>query len=427
MSLSICTAPLDTIQVLETFQSCLPAFISVDIHKSESGVNWELARSRFREFPSPMTSYWAQEPLYIKTLISQEPMLEYQQSASPDQKIFRLSLNLPFMKKLLPFLLLFPTLLFAQQRSSAPDQESRMRVKELSSSAVRITNDTLRATSFTQPCGNTVLTYINTSNWGYVAGTNGFGDKEKAERLSYSTTSPIEILEVWGFFAVAEPVGDGTVQFNLYDTFTDGGPNTLIGSTTNSRVSGLGTTDSAIVATIFPVLGNVTLTGESSFLASLDISAIYATNDTVALFSTEAPCGDTTTSWELFSDDTWANMSDGGVTWGLQIDLYIAAVISFDETSSIEDGFSMDGLTIHPVYPSPAAHEINVPFELTTQDLIAVRLMDLNGRVVYQQAAQSFSPGEHEVAIDVSRLPAGVYTCLIETSEGALGSRIVVE
>lgn len=326
------------------------------------------------------------------------------------------------------FICLFsiPLLMLGQQRQSQPDESSRIRVTELPAGFSRVANDTLRPASFTQPCGNTVLTYNSSSNWGFVAGTNGFGDKEKAQRLEYSTTADIDILEIWAFFAVAKPVGDGTVKMKLYDTFTDGGPNTLIGETGSSRVSGLGIADSAIVATIFPVIGNVSLSGESSFLASLDISGIYATNDTVSLFTTEAPCGDTTSSWELFSDDSWANMSST-VTWGLQIDLYLASVISFDETSSIRDRLSLRGLAIGPAFPSPAQNALTIPITLDHPTEIDISVYDLNGRQVYSVQKGLLTSGDHLLNLDINDLSSGMYTFLIQTPQGALGSKFMVE
>ncbi len=330
------------------------------------------------------------------------------------------------MKYIFICLLSIPLMIFGQQRESQPNESSRMRVAELPASFSRVANDTLRPESFTQPCGSTVLTYLSSANWGYVSGTNGFGDKEKAQRLEYSTTADIDILEVWAFFAVAKSVGDGTVKFKLYDTFTDGGPNNFIGETGSSRVSGLGVADSAIVATIFPVIGNVSLSGESSFLASLDISGIYATNDTVSLFTTEEPCGDTTSSWELFSDDTWANMSSS-VTWGLQIDLYLASVISFDETSSIRDRVSQRGLSIGPAFPSPAQNALTIPVTLDQPTEIEISVYDLNGRQIYSVQKGLLTSGEHDLDLEINTLSSGLYTFLIQTPQGALGSKFVVE
>lgn len=330
------------------------------------------------------------------------------------------------MRYIIICLLSLPLMLAAQQRQSQPDESSRMRMAELPVSYSRVANDTLRPESFTQACGSTVLTYLSSSNWGFVAGTNGFGDKEKAQRLEYSTTADIDILEIWAFFAIAKPVGDGTVKMKLYSTFSDGGPDALIGETGSSRVSGLGISDSAIVATIFPVIGNVSLSGESSFLASLDISSIYATNDTVSLFTTEEPCGDTTSSWELFSDDTWANMSSS-ITWDLQLDLYIASVISFDETSSISDRLSLRGLAIGPAFPSPAQNSLTIPVTLDQPTDIEVAVYDLAGRQVYSIQKGMLAGGEHEISLNINNLSTGLYTFMIQTPQGALGSKFLVE
>ncbi|MDP5171511.1 MAG: T9SS type A sorting domain-containing protein [Bacteroidia bacterium] len=326
------------------------------------------------------------------------------------------------------FLLFFvPFFSFAQQRTSAPDRSLEQRRSPLPTQLTRVVQDTLLPTSFSQPCGSSVLTYLSVANWGFVSGTNGYGDKEKAERLDYSTNADVTIEEIWAFFSVAVPVGNGIVSYKLYDVTAGGGPGNLLGNTVSSRVSGLGTSDTSVIATVFPVLNTVTLSGKTGFFASLDISGIYATNDTVGLFSTETTCGDNSSTWELFDDNTWHNFNDSTTSWGLTLDLYVAAVISFDETSGIDDYVHSRGLSIFPAFPSPATSQVQLPFELASTTSVKVAVYDMQGRQISQQDLGLRAAGKHAFEVNTRSFTPGMYTYVIQSGEASLASRFLVE
>ncbi len=321
---------------------------------------------------------------------------------------------------------LFPFFSIAQQRSSSAAPDLEQRVSALPAGDFRAVNDTLQPPIFGDTCASTVLTYISNANWGFVSGTNGYSDKEKAQRLDYSTTANVDILEVWAFFSVAKAVGDGIVKFKLYDVDAGSGPGNLLGETTSSRVSGLGVSDTAVIATIFPVLGQVSVSGQSAYFASLDISGIYATDDTVSLFSTKEGCGDATSSWEKFSDDSWVNVSSQD-SWQLTLDFYIASIISFDETSSIGDGFATEGLTIHPAFPNPASDELTLSFELNQPQHVTVEVYDLSGRRISASERGVLPSGDHKHELGIQSLSAGIYTYVIRTDNTIIGEKFQVK
>ncbi len=331
---------------------------------------------------------------------------------------------------LLPFLLLIlmPVSSTAQERSSYSNEAYRQRMPALPTSMNRNTvQDTLLGTAFNSPCSSDLFLYsVIAPDWGYVSGNNSYLDREKAQLLNYTTTSPVTVEEVWGFFADAVAVGDGLVKFKLYDVAAGGSPGTLLGETSSSRVSGLNVSDSAVLVTVFPVTGNVTLTGKSSLFASLDVSSIYATNDTVALFTTEDLCGGPTNGfWELFSDNTWVDVSSAS-SFQLNLNLFVVAVISFDETASLDEQFTSGHLSISPAYPNPSQDKVAIPFELAAAQSVEIKVFDANARLIHQESKGYLSPGKHSEILHVNGWAAGVYTYMVEAGNHRLMSRFQV-
>lgn len=334
--------------------------------------------------------------------------------------------RLPFtILSLLALLIVSP--LMAQQRQAVDGPQVPLRFNHPQSSQIRVTNDTIFPTAFGLPCASTVTFYTITGQWGYLLGTNAFGDLEKAQRMDYSTNADVTVLEIWSYFPVATAVGDGTVQFNLYETTATSTPGTKLGETTPIRVSGLTVSDSALEVNIFPVVGNVVISGDSSFYASLDISALYATGDTVSLYCAPEDCGDSTSTYERWSDQNWYSFNDTN-GWDLVTDILLDAVISFDETAaSIDDYIRQGGLKIHPPYPNPAQELITLPYSLDRSAEVSLTLYDSQGRRLQQRQIGTMAPGEHEFSLHTAELPAGYYVYQLDAGNDRLLSRFTVQ
>lgn len=78
------------------------------------------------------------------------------------------------------------------------------------------------------------------------------------------------------------------------------------------------------------------------------------------------------------------------------------------------------------VYPNPATSVINIDYDLNNAGTTTAYLIDLSGKTVIQNvmnAAQGFSKNQ----IDISRLSKGMYLLKINTPDGNVQSRIVIE
>lgn len=77
------------------------------------------------------------------------------------------------------------------------------------------------------------------------------------------------------------------------------------------------------------------------------------------------------------------------------------------------------------VAPNPATESTNLHLSLDRPANLGWQLFDLTGRRVASQPARPLASGEHQIAIDLSGLPAGIYSLTVE-AEGSLFTRKIV-
>ncbi|MFN0033682.1 MAG: T9SS type A sorting domain-containing protein [Saprospiraceae bacterium] len=83
--------------------------------------------------------------------------------------------------------------------------------------------------------------------------------------------------------------------------------------------------------------------------------------------------------------------------------------------------FSIRGLR-----PNPASERTVLDFVLSKEENISLKVVDLNGKTVWQPAAERLPAGEHSRPIPLGDLPAGTYGVVLETAKGRVGRVLVV-
>lgn len=284
----------------------------------------------------------------------------------------------------------------------------------------------LEAPIFQDTCSN-ALTGFFSDGWGFVSGTNNYGDRAKAQLLPLQTDNDVVVREIWGWFSEVQTVGDGPVTANVYALNQNGdGPGDLLASSTSLKTSELNYVEGQAFPTAF-VFDQPVSVNDIGFYAGIDISELYATADTVALWQTDDGCGDGSTSWELFDDGvTWSNIS---TSWGLNANWLISAVVEFNTTTDVDDQLAFvaqNGLQLYPAFPNPSAETVNLKYELDSPERVRIEVYSAAGRLLQQHDLGRQMTGEHTERIDVSELPAGAYVYGIVTGQSRLMSRFVV-
>ncbi len=79
-------------------------------------------------------------------------------------------------------------------------------------------------------------------------------------------------------------------------------------------------------------------------------------------------------------------------------------------------------------YPNPASRSVNITFKLIEGSAAQIRIMDLNGKVVYQHQFENPGEGLHQTSVDISQFASGMYLYqLIINDKPVMAKRLIVE
>jgi hypothetical protein len=105
--------------------------------------------------------------------------------------------------------------------------------------------------------------------------------------------------------------------------------------------------------------------------------------------------------------------------------VYVDDINIFDASltgiSKIESSMDLN------VYPNPSSGAVNIAFNLTEKQSIAVSVVDMLGRVVETVPAKEYFAGDNNITIAQSTYQAGVYFVNININGQNVSRKIVVE
>ncbi len=287
--------------------------------------------------------------------------------------------------------------------------------------------DTILSPVLLDTCSGTVANFLSIDNYGYIGGTNGFMDLEKAQRM-IANNSNFSVTEVFAFFSTVNIVGDGAISAKIYqvDPLTNG-PGTLVGTSEQIKGSDINLDPEFVVPTPFvfstpaPVIGN-------EFFVSIDFSAVYTAQDTIGLWLTEVDCGFAEDAWELFSDgQTWASLSNPDISWGLPFNFPMLATLQLDDVSSTQEILGTDGIIrLHDAFPNPASSSITITYDLEVTSSVQLEIYSMDGKILQQQPQGVQTSGQYQVEMSTAQLPEGMYLYGIVTDRGRLMNKFTV-
>lgn len=330
------------------------------------------------------------------------------------------------MKSKILFCLLFLALLSGTAVAQKLSQNARAAVafeppiKEVLSPDSVV--DTLFGPAFSEACGNQV-TALTSNNWGFITGTNGYEDAEKAQRITLGAGS-FTVQEVWGFFAGASVVGNGTLRAKIYES-TPSGPGALLATSSDINVSDIVTDTAAIVPTAFFFPTPTTITGPDVFV-SIDFADLYGTQDTVGLWMTNPDCGDGDDAYELWGDGSGWFSFDSPDSWGIETNLLIGLVVESGSVST-QAPMSMNGLQVLAAAPNPATEDIRLNYYLADATEVQIQLYASDGHIVQSINKGFQASGPFVETLRTHNLPAGTYAYSITTENARLTSKFVVQ
>jgi hypothetical protein len=114
--------------------------------------------------------------------------------------------------------------------------------------------------------------------------------------------------------------------------------------------------------------------------------------------------------------------ASSAVNWFVGLDASPAIRLNFDPTVGIKDVANSTSNII--VYPNPADNVVRVAMTLFSPEAYTVRMLDINGRVVFSKSQSKSSTVSETISLD--QIAGGVYTIQVSTATGVSISKVVV-
>jgi hypothetical protein len=128
---------------------------------------------------------------------------------------------------------------------------------------------------------------------------------------------------------------------------------------------------------------------------------------------------------EDLDNGTWGYGPFGAssaINWFVGFSFSPAIRLNFDPTVGIND--LANKTSNISVYPNPANNVVRIAMPLSTPEAYSVRMLDINGRVVFNKSQSKSTSVSETISLD--QLAGGVYTLQVSTASGVSTSKVVV-
>lgn len=259
------------------------------------------------------------------------------------------------------------------------------------------------------PASAEAIVYAAPGNnaWGFLAGTNSYADKAKADKF---VAMPQNFLLEGAFYLIAVSYGTNNSKSftaTAWNANGNGEPNTAVAQksvTYNSVTEG----QYNYVDFDSPVAIN------GAYFVGIEFNPTQG--DTIALATTTV--GDVTanTAWEKWEDNSW---NDYESAYGEPFANYIAPVIC--PLVSVSEQTKWDGVS---VFPNPAGQSLNVYLKMATPEAVTLKLLNPMGQVVLTQSHSPSAEGTY--TLNTANLASGLYFVEVTGGNMTRGFKVVI-
>lgn len=309
---------------------------------------------------------------------------------------------------------------FAQQKKAGkpiPKKHTNLTYYFNSAGAEAI-NDTLSANLL--PGCNPGPFLIASTNGGFLAGTNGYGDLEKAQRIQTNTLGAIHsVLVAFGAKKIVGTADD--INVIIYNVNATNGSPSGTGVATSEAVS-VANIDTSGQFTRFSFATPVNYSGD--FFASVVVSGGNM-NDTVGILHTGGNCGGGS-AWERWDTGQWYAFNDPNA-WGPNADVVLYIFVEVEKAGNIglDNVFLIDKNSVK-VFPNPARDLITVAYYLSQGHKAYFAIHDLTGRAVLSEELIANYNGLNAKNITIGHLPAGIYSYTLKSGTQSISGKLVI-
>lgn len=272
--------------------------------------------------------------------------------------------------------------------------------------------------------GDTPTVHVNPYGWGYIAGTNGYGDIGKFQRMDFLTGDALQGMKYQ--FAVKSVVNDpDTLHMVVRTVGENGAPDSLLAAipVTTDMI------DTTMMGNTFFLDAPMMLDGP----VFLGFEMIGTWDDTLAIYADADGEGEgENRAWEQFSDFAY---NDFGTTlnpdysWGLDVDLWTTAYYKKGGGTDISDENLHNrptGFALSQNYPNPFNPTTRFDVSLPTDAKVKIVVYNALGQKVKTLVNNNLPAGMHQFQFDGSHLASGVYFYQIEAGKFSAVKKMIL-
>ena len=300
---------------------------------------------------------------------------------------------------------------------------------------------------FPMPSVDTAVTYSSQS--GYVAGQNNYGDIVKCQKFdaTYGVTSSngtITNLLLW-FGEKTQTAGTAAFTATIWAD-NAGTPGAVLGTAPVFTISQIDTAalSLAIIGSPASIEGAYNVNAAFSPAIAIPvnqtfwagISFTYANGDSAGLVTSrdgtmpqDGPgvsgnfLAASTHTKEQWSDNSWWSFNDGTAnTWKLDVALAVYPVL--DITTGVNEN-NTNALWMQNV-PNPATSHTMINYELNETSDVVISVYDITGNEVASFVQGMQNAGKHNLKMDVSNLSSGMYFYTLNAGSKQLTNKMTV-
>jgi hypothetical protein len=279
-------------------------------------------------------------------------------------------------------------------------------------------------------------------NGGYVAGNNGYGDKQKVQIFYPTDVSFVPVPytitgAIYWFGAKTVAASPGNLKLGVYKIDGSGHinlamapcPNTLIVQDNVSMASvDTSSTLANITAHMFSTAAPQTTLNPDGYYSvgvGFDLTALnVAGGDTIGcVLSSDGDVDPAfpAASWEQWSDNTWFSFENDS-NWNLTVDMAIFP-IGFN-TASVDEPAFLNGVSVNAV--SPYTHSTQFTYQLLSDvSNASINIIDMRGSILYTKSIQNLHAGKYILDYDGADLAPGVYFIMFQAGKGRIAAKFI--
>ncbi len=240
--------------------------------------------------------------------------------------------------------------------------------------------------------------FENPFGWGYIAGTNEYGDVGKYQRFDFFGEFDVTGAIIYmGAMSIVDDPDPIRIVFKRTNGI-NGGPSRETIATINTTadqfdISGAGT--SFTLPAPIPVNGNLFV--PDTLFVGVEWDSTH--NDTFAVLCDTAGLGDLEDrAWEMFSDSTVQRFNEqSSFSWLLDADMWVAALHYPAGVVGIEaqgDNLSK-GFELRQNYPNPFNPETSISFSIPSAGTASLTIYDIAGKEIRSLVNGHLAAGEY--------------------------------